>query len=51
MVGGAGFVVYRNGWLRTLTILGGCLCTLRGRKGRATAQTVHVNPMRAHSMS
>ncbi len=37
--------------LRTLTILGGCLCTLRGRKGRATAQTVHVNPMRAHSMS
>ena len=36
---------------RTLTILGGCLCTLRGRKGRATAQTVYVNPMRAHSMS
>ena len=27
------------------------LCTLRGRKGRATAQTVHVNPMRVHSMS
>lgn len=24
---------------------------LRGRKGRATAQTVHVNPMRVHSMS